>query len=165
LTPRAIDGGGRRRSRNAGTRVFTLDEDETFDLGRRTAAALRGGVLVALIGDLGLGKTVFARGIARGLGIDETEVSSPTFTLVQEYRGGRLPMFHVDLYRVEDPREVDDLGLDELLEAGAVVVVEWAERLPRRLLHGSMTVRFAEIGEGTRRIDIDPHCPPTDADA
>ena len=82
-----------------------------------------------LYGELGAGKTAFVRGLAIGLGIDPDEVSSPTFTLVQEYRGGRLPLFHVDLYRLA-PGEVDDLGLDALA-AGGVLAIEWAERMPR----------------------------------
>ena len=80
-----------------------------------------------LLGDLGAGKTAFVRGLAEGLGVDPAEVSSPTFTLIQEYRGGRLPLFHVDLYRLNDPREVDDLGLDELTAQGGVLAIEWAE--------------------------------------
>jgi tRNA threonylcarbamoyladenosine biosynthesis protein TsaE len=135
--------------------VYTLREDETLELGRNVAGRLRGGELVSLTGDLGLGKTVFARGIAIGLGIPEHEVSSPTFALVQEYPGGRLTMVHVDLYRIDDPREVDDLGLEDFLDAGAVVVVEWGERLPERLRDRSWTVRFTDVGEDSRRLDLD----------
>jgi len=135
--------------------IFSLSEEETIDLGRRLASGLRGGLLVVLVGDLGLGKTAFARGIAIGLGIAPEAVSSPTFTLVQEYAGGRLRMFHVDLYRVDDPREADDLGIDELLESGAVVVVEWGERLRPGSRRDALVVRFHDLGEGTRRIEIE----------
>jgi tRNA threonylcarbamoyladenosine biosynthesis protein TsaE len=83
-----------------------------------------------LFGDLGAGKTAFVRGLAEGLGVRPDEVSSPTFTLIQEYRGGRLTLFHADLYRLDDPREIDELGLEELAENG-VLAVEWAEKLPR----------------------------------
>ena len=134
--------------------VYSLSEDETLDLGRRLARSLRPGDLVLLLGELGLGKTVFARGIADGLGVDPAEVSSPTFTLVQEYRGGRVPLFHADLYRLMLATEADELGLDELLDAGAIVVVEWGERLPERLRRGALTVRFSEVGDEARRILI-----------
>ena len=134
--------------------VYSLSEDETLELGKRLARGLRPGDLVSLVGDLGLGKTVFARGIAEGLGIDPAEVSSPTFTLVQEYRGGRRPLFHVDLYRLSQAAEAEELGIDELLDAGAVVVVEWGERLPERLRRDALTVRFVDVGEDARRIEF-----------
>lgn len=134
--------------------IYSLGEEETAALGRRLASGLRGGELILLIGDLGLGKTVFARGLAIGLGVPEDAVSSPTFTLVQEYAGGRLPLFHVDLYRVEDPRETEELGLEEILETGGVAVVEWGERLPDRLRRGAIVVRFVDMGEDSRRIEL-----------
>jgi tRNA threonylcarbamoyladenosine biosynthesis protein TsaE len=135
--------------------VFSLSEDETFALGRRTGSSLRPGSLVLLQGELGTGKTVFARGVAVGLGIGESEVSSPTFTLVQEYTGGRLPLFHADLYRLEGPDEIGALGIEYLLERGGVVLVEWGERLPQNLKRGATTVSFADIGEDARRIQVD----------
>jgi tRNA threonylcarbamoyladenosine biosynthesis protein TsaE len=135
--------------------VFSLSEDETFALGRRTGRSLRPGSLVLLQGELGTGKTVFARGVAVGLGIAESEVSSPTFTLVQEYAGGRLPLFHADLYRLEGADEIGSLGIEHLLERGGVVLVEWGERLPQHLKRGATTVSFADIGEDARRIQVD----------
>ncbi|HEX5043032.1 MAG TPA: tRNA (adenosine(37)-N6)-threonylcarbamoyltransferase complex ATPase subunit type 1 TsaE [Candidatus Polarisedimenticolaceae bacterium] len=135
--------------------VFSLCEDETFALGRRTGKALRGGSLVVLQGELGAGKTVFARGVAVGLGIPEAEVSSPTFTLVQEYRGGRLPLFHADLYRLEADADMGALGIEDMLQAGGVVVVEWGERLPGHLRRGATTVRFEDLGEDARRIHVE----------
>src|SRR5210317_1402642 len=87
--------------------VFSLSEDETADLGRTLARGMQGGELVLLEGELGLGKTVFARGIATGLGIAAEDVNSPSFTLIQEYSGGRLPMFHVDLYRLTSGEEIE----------------------------------------------------------
>src|SRR5712672_1820225 len=112
--------------------VTTRSEEETAALGRELAATLSAGDVLLLYGDLGAGKTAFVRGLAEGLGVDRSEVSSPTFTLIQEYRGGRLTRFHVDLYRIDDPREFDELGLDEIAEDG-VLAIEWAEKLPARL--------------------------------
>ena len=110
------------------TPTITHSENDTADVGRRLAAKLTAGSVVLLFGDLGAGKTAFVRGLAEGLGVSRDEVSSPTFTLVQEYRGGRLTLFHVDLYRLNDPRELDDLGLDEIADEG-VLAIEWAEKL------------------------------------
>src|SRR4051812_27800800 len=98
--------------------LVTSSEAETAAVGRELAAGLSVGSVVLLFGDLGAGKTAFVRGLAEGLGIGADAVSSPTFTIMQEYRGGRLPLFHVDLYRLNDPREVDDLGLDEIAAGG-----------------------------------------------
>jgi tRNA threonylcarbamoyladenosine biosynthesis protein TsaE len=108
----------------------TASETETAAVGRDLAQSLRAGDAVLLHGELGAGKTAFVRGLAEGLGVPADAVSSPTFTLIQEYRGGRLPLFHVDLYRLDDPREIDDLGLEEIAADG-VLAIEWAEKLPR----------------------------------
>lgn len=97
-------------------------------MGRELAAQLSAGDVILLYGDLGAGKTAFVRGLAEGLGASRDEVNSPTFTIMQEYRDGRLPLFHVDLYRLDDPREVADLGLEEIAEDG-VLAIEWAEKL------------------------------------
>jgi len=133
--------------------ITTHSEAETAAAGRRLAATLDAGDVVLLCGDLGAGKTAFVRGLAEGLGIDPGLVSSPTFTLIQEYRGGRLPLHHVDLYRLRSI-EVDDLGLDELtLEAG-VTAIEWPDRLPHEW-PSVVRVRI-EHGDGdTRTIQID----------
>jgi len=130
----------------------THSELETAALGRELAAALSAGDVVLLVGDLGAGKTAFVRGLAEGLGVHRDEVSSPTFTLVQEYRGGRLPLFHVDLYRLDDPREIDDLGLDEIAEDG-VLAIEWADKLPS-LPPGAVRVTLAHAGD-SRRLTIE----------
>ncbi len=128
-------------------------EAETSDIGRDLASRLDQGAVVLLSGDLGAGKTAFVRGMAEGLGIDPAEVTSPTFTLIQEYRGGRLPLHHVDLYRLQ-PAEVDDLGLDEMTLEGGVTAIEWPDRL-RQAWEGAITVRI-QHGEGTeRRITIE----------
>ena len=107
--------------------VITHSEAETGAAGGTLAEVLQANDVVLLTGDLGAGKTAFVRGLAEGLGIDPLEVSSPTFTLVQEYRGGRLTLFHVDLYRLQ-AREVGDLGLDELMSEGGVIALEWPDR-------------------------------------
>lgn len=131
---------------------ITHAEAETSAVGRELASALASGAVVLLFGDLGAGKTAFVRGMAEGLGVSSDEVSSPTFTLVQEYRGGRLTLFHVDLYRLNDPREIDDLGLEEISEDG-VLVIEWAEKLPRPS-PDAIQVRIAHGGGDTRVITM-----------
>ena len=130
----------------------TNSELETFALAETLARTLQLGMFVLLHGDLGAGKTAFVRGLASGLGIDPSEVSSPTFVLIQYYRG-RVPLTHVDLYRLDSAAAVDDLGLEELA-AGGVLVVEWAERLPRGI-DGSVTVKIEDAGGDTRRITIE----------
>ena len=135
--------------------VFSLSEEETVDLGRGLGRALKGGELLLLQGDLGYGKTVFARGVAAALGVLAEEVSSPSFTLVHEYKGGRVPLFHIDLYRLDSPdEEVGALGIEEILAAGGVVLVEWGEKLPPFLKRGATTIQFHDVGEGSRRIEI-----------
>lgn len=107
--------------------------------------------MLLLFGDLGAGKTAFVRGLAEGLGVPAEEVSSPTFTLVQEYRGGKLPLYHVDLYRLS-PGEVDDLGLDALAPDG-IIAIEWADRLPRPI-PGAVEVRLEDEGDDNRQVTI-----------
>jgi tRNA threonylcarbamoyladenosine biosynthesis protein TsaE len=131
--------------------VTTHSEDETFALGRRVGATLQPGTFVLLHGDLGAGKTAFVRGMAEGLGGSPEDVSSPTFVLIQQY-AGRVPLVHVDLYRLESAAAVDDLGLEELA-GGAVMAIEWADRLPRPL-DGSMTVKIEDLGGDSRRITL-----------
>jgi tRNA threonylcarbamoyladenosine biosynthesis protein TsaE len=128
--------------------LITHSEAETEAAGREFAATLAAGAIVLLSGDLGAGKTAFVRGLAEGLGVDPHDVTSPTFTLVQEYRSGRLPLFHVDLYRLK-PIEVDDLGLDEITLAGGVTAIEWPDRLPRPF-EGAVSVTI-EHGDGEGR--------------
>ena len=132
--------------------IETDSEAGTRVAGAALALRLRPGTWVLLYGDLGAGKTAFVRGMAFGLGVDPDEVSSPTFTLVQQYTG-RLPLYHVDLYRVT-PGEVDDLGLDELGEAGGIVAVEWAERLARPV-EGAVRVWIADRGGDRRAITLE----------
>jgi tRNA threonylcarbamoyladenosine biosynthesis protein TsaE len=135
------------------TTVVTRSEAETTRAARELAARLRAGDVVLLFGDLGAGKTVFVKGLAAGLGVAPEEVSSPTFTLIQEYRGGRLTLFHVDLYRLNDRREIDDLGLDEIAADG-VLAIEWAEKLPRSP-SDAVIVRLEHADGDTRRLTIE----------
>ena len=133
------------------TEILTASEAETSAAGERLAASMDAGAVILLYGDLGAGKTAFVRGLARGLGAPDEEVTSPTFTIVQEYPG-RVTLFHVDLYRLEE-REVDDLGLEELVLGDGVVAIEWAERWRGRP-DDAVEVRIEDAGEDARRIRI-----------
>jgi len=130
--------------------VDTTCEAGTVAAGRALASVLEPGVIVLLHGNLGAGKTAFVRGLAGGLAVDPEEVSSPTFTLVQEYAGW-LPVFHADLYRL-DPADVADLGLEELSQHG-VVVVEWAEKWGRPTGR-VIDVTIEDLGDTRRRLTI-----------
>lgn len=127
---------------------------ETELLGARLAALLRAGDVIAYLGDLGAGKTAFTRGLARGLGIEEP-VTSPTYTIVNEYPQGRLPLFHFDMYRLRDPEELFDLGWEDYLSRGGVCAVEWSENV-REALEDPITVRIEKDpeDEDTRHISI-----------
>jgi tRNA threonylcarbamoyladenosine biosynthesis protein TsaE len=127
-------------------------EVETRAIAAGVAAGLGPGAVVLLSGDLGAGKTAFVRGLAEGLGIDPGEVTSPTFTLVHEYRGGRLPLVHVDLYRL-DTAELDEIGMDPELAESGVVAVEWAERLSRKV-GGAVEISLVDTGGDGRAITV-----------
>ena len=131
---------------------------ETEALGESWGRAARGGDVFALCGDLGAGKTALVRGLARGLGYGG-RVHSPTFTLVNEYTGGRLPLFHLDLYRLETSEALASAGLEEFFSADRVTVIEWAERLDlvdlRLPLAGAKRVKLEVIGEAGRAISYD----------
>lgn len=134
-------------------KAFTSQsEADTRAVARALAGELRPDAVVLLSGDLGAGKTAFVKGLAEGLGLDPGEVTSPTFTLVQEYRGGRLTLYHIDLYRL-DPREVDDLGLDEIVTSRGVVAIEWPDRWERVPAH-AIRVELKTTGESERSISI-----------
>ncbi len=132
--------------------MTSQSEEDTQQIARDLASRLKAGDVVLLAGPLGAGKTAFARGLAAGLGIDPDEVSSPTFTLIHEYRGGRLTMYHADLYRLERAA-TDDLGLEETGAADGVLAIEWAERLTHRI-PGAILVEISLVDETTRRIMI-----------
>jgi tRNA threonylcarbamoyladenosine biosynthesis protein TsaE len=132
--------------------LLTGSEAETIAAGRELGSHLGPGAVVLLEGPLGAGKTAFVRGLAIGLGCDDDDVSSPTFTIVQEYRG-RLTLQHVDLYRL-GPAEVDDLALDDLM-AGAVMAVEWSDQW-RDVPSDAIVVRIEPLGGDRRQIEIKP---------
>lgn len=106
--------------------IETFCAEETFDVGERLGSQACAGEVYCLLGDLGVGKTVFTQGFARGLGIDEP-ISSPTFTIVQEYEEGRLPFYHFDVYRIADPEEMDEIGFEDYLYGQGVCLIEWAD--------------------------------------
>lgn len=128
-------------------------EAETRAIAAALARSLMPGAVILLAGDLGAGKTAFVRGLAEGLGLDADEVTSPTYTLVHEYRGGRLPLIHVDLYRL-DRAELDEIGLDQDLAANGVTAVEWAARLTRGIAD-AVAVRIVDVGGDRRTITIE----------
>jgi len=130
----------------------TASEEETQAVARELSATLRAGDVVLLSGDLGAGKTTFVRGLAEGLGIDPREVSSPTFTLVHEYRGNGLTLYHADLYRLESTA-TDDLGLEEIGVKDGVLAIEWPDRLSHELPRATV-VRLEMVNDSSRRITI-----------
>jgi tRNA threonylcarbamoyladenosine biosynthesis protein TsaE len=132
--------------------LLTASEEETEAAGERLGQALSAGDVVLLYGDLGAGKTAFVRGLARGVGAPPDDVTSPTFTLIQEYTGGRATLYHVDLYRLE-PKEVDDLGLEDLVLGDGIVAIEWAERWTGRP-DDAIEVRLEHHGEDQRQIAV-----------
>ena len=127
------------------------NESEMEALGAEVAAGLSAGSVLALVGGLGAGKTRFVKGLARGLGF-VGEVTSPTFALVHEYRGGTLPLFHFDLYRLKDEQELLGIGLDEFFDEPGVVVAEWADLFPDLLPAGTRWLHFEVLPEGGRRV-------------
>ncbi len=130
----------------------TESPEETIALGRRLAPELRGAVL--LIGNLGAGKTTLAKGIIEGIGKAEPDaVASPTFTLIHQY-GEQDPAFHIDLYRLDEPREVERLGLDDLFRGGGLVLLEWAERFPELLPRERTEIRISAVGDDAREIVV-----------
>ena len=126
-------------------RLILKNEDDTRALGMRIADALEPGDVVALIGDLGTGKTALTKYIARGLGITE-EINSPTFTIVKEYKSGRIPLYHFDVYRLGSGDELLDIGAEEMLDGDGACVIEWADIVADVLPEASLAIRL-EYGE------------------
>jgi tRNA threonylcarbamoyladenosine biosynthesis protein TsaE len=132
----------------------THSEEETIELGRSIAARLPRQAVILLIGNLGAGKTTLAKGIVHGLGAAEPEdVSSPTFTLIHEYGGGRV--YHIDLYRLDRAEEVATLGLDEIFERDAVVLIEWGERFPQLMPESRLEIHLRTGSGDSREIAMD----------
>ena len=131
--------------------LISHSEADTRRIARDLARDLVPGTVVLLSGDLGAGKTAFVKGLAEGLGIDPDDVTSPTFTLVHEYRGGRLPLLHVDLYRL-DKADLDEIGLDSDLADRGVIAVEWPERLA--VAPQATDVRIRDLGGDERQIAL-----------
>jgi len=127
--------------------------EETLGFGKQLADQLRPGDVVALTGDLGAGKTALVKGIARGLGIAQ-DVTSPTFTLVHEYAGGRLPLFHVDLYRLDNVEQAVAIGIEDYLGGPGVTAIEWAEKIESLLPAHSTRIRITTVNENVRRIEV-----------
>ena len=131
---------------------ITNSPEETEALGEKLAAHLNPGTVLAYYGDLGAGKTAFTRGLARGLGFRE-QVTSPTYTIVNEYLGGRLPLFHFDMYRLSSDDDLWDIGWEDYLDRQGVCAVEWSERVPQAVA-GAIAVSIEKLGDDTRRITI-----------
>ncbi len=133
--------------------VITETPQQTEELGERLGRSLRGGEIIAYRGGLGAGKTAFTRGLARGLGIP-MRVTSPTYTVVNEYTGGRLPLFHFDMYRLGSSDELFDIGWEDYLARGGVCAVEWSEQVADAM-DGAITVTIEVLSEERRRITIE----------
>ena len=130
---------------------------ETFELGRKLGEKAKAGTIIAMSGDLGVGKTLFTQGFAKGLGIDEP-VSSPTFTILQVYDSGRIPFYHFDVYRVGDPEEMDEIGFEDYIFGEGVSIIEWAELIEELLPPETAYVKIEkdpEKGFDYRKITLE----------
>jgi tRNA threonylcarbamoyladenosine biosynthesis protein TsaE len=132
--------------------IYTNSEVETIREGERLGQKLKPGAIVALYGELGAGKTAFTRGLAKGLGI-AMSVSSPTFTIVNEYPG-EIPLFHFDMYRLESEAELFDIGWDDYHNRGGVCVVEWSQKVPGAFPPDTILVNLEDLGGDSRRLEI-----------
>ena len=132
---------------------ITKSPEETFLLGKKISLSFKGGEVIAFKGGLGMGKTCITSGIAAGLGYDG-EVTSPTFNIVNEYRGGRLPLFHFDLYRLSGFEDVYSTGYFDYLDENGVIVCEWSENIPSVFDGNTIYIEFFRIDDSTRRITV-----------
>lgn len=135
--------------------ITTHSAEETIAFGRTLAELLAPPKLVLLSGDLGAGKTTLVKGIAEGFqAASEEDVTSPTFTLIHEYRGPKASLYHIDLYRVDTPRQLETLGLDDLVAENSVLLIEWGEKFPRFSRDRDVEIFLERVGENERRIVI-----------
>jgi len=141
------------------TKVLHIEnEKETEALGEKIGKTVAAGTVIALIGDLGTGKTTLTKSIARGLGVTET-VTSPTFNIIREYKSGRLPLYHFDVYRIGDPDEMFELGYEEYFYGDGVCVVEWADIIEELLPEDAVTIRIERgASEDEREYRIEGKC-------
>ncbi len=136
--------------------VETHSPQETVEFGRQLAKKLRSPMLVLLRGDLGAGKTTLVKGIAEGFRAAKSEdVTSPTFTLVHEYRGAEVTIYHIDLYRIDTQKELDTLALDDMLDVGNILLIEWGEKFPRFREERDVEIAIERVGENERRIVVE----------
>ena len=132
---------------------ITNAPEQTEEIGCALGKVIKPGTVIAYRGDLGAGKTAFTRGLARGLGAKDL-VTSPTYTIVNEYLGGRLPLFHFDMYRLGSSDDLWDIGWEDYLDRGGVCAVEWSENVPEAMA-GALTVTIEKLGDTSRRITIE----------
>jgi tRNA threonylcarbamoyladenosine biosynthesis protein TsaE len=135
----------------------THSAEETTDLGRQLAAELKPGSIVLLRGELGAGKTTLVKGIAEGFSAAEADaVTSPTFTLIHEYRGPEVTLYHIDLYRIDTQRELDTLALDDLMEPNTILLIEWGEKFERFRRERDLEIAIEHHGGDNRVIQVKP---------
>jgi tRNA threonylcarbamoyladenosine biosynthesis protein TsaE len=135
--------------------TITHSPEETIAFGRQLAAELAPPLVVLLRGDLGAGKTTLAKGIAEGFqAASAQDVTSPTFTLVHEYRGPRATLYHIDLYRIDTERELETLGLDDLVAEDSILLIEWGEKFPRLQRDRDLEIALERVGESGRSIQL-----------
>jgi tRNA threonylcarbamoyladenosine biosynthesis protein TsaE len=132
----------------------TRNTSGTIQIGKSIGSLLLPGDVVALVGELGTGKTQFIKGLAVGVGIGKpTYISSPSFTLINEYKG-KIPFYHIDLFRLRAEKEAEDLGLEEYFQSGGITAIEWADRIPSLLPREMLWIQISYTGENTRSIEI-----------
>jgi tRNA threonylcarbamoyladenosine biosynthesis protein TsaE len=131
--------------------IITTSTEQTEDVGRLLGTMLEPGDLVCLFGDLGAGKTHFSFGIARGIQVRDQYITSPTFTFVNEYQG-RIPFYHIDLYRLKEPSELEGIGFEEYIESDGATVIEWAERAEGELPIEKLNIYLSDVSENSREL-------------